>query len=327
MDQLVKRLTWLFLPRIASSVLTSAYYKLRKIPPQPGTLDHARVEKYSYVLAVLGYMLYSCFNAYKSIVQAGNFYALLSVPLNFDSATLKRHVRELSRIYHPDKGGHDGVYMLVRKAGDTLSDPVKRFAYDRFGPDAADWTVKTEYEALQKGWASAVPRYIVSFATLELLNLFESSSFGSFWRFVALAVEGIVELHLTTRLNPIFKHYPFTIYEILSLVQQGLILLSIVVAQIGPILFPNAPPMGVFVRQHLEVTKTMLSRYMRLGSALDQEATQRFMSQIQPFMGQSAREEFFQAKLSQHLLDNRVKTSPEVMEAVREVEQEMIQIK
>jgi DnaJ-class molecular chaperone len=38
-----------------------------------------------------------------------------------------------SRTYHPDRAGsaHERTFILIRLAYETLSDPVKRYAYDR----------------------------------------------------------------------------------------------------------------------------------------------------------------------------------------------------
>lgn len=38
-----------------------------------------------------------------------------------------------ARLYHPDRAGADGeaIFIIVRNAFEALSDPVKRFAYDR----------------------------------------------------------------------------------------------------------------------------------------------------------------------------------------------------
>ena len=48
-----------------------------------------------------------------------------------------------SRTYHPDRApthsNADQAFITLRKAYETLSNPVHRYAYDRFGPDITDW--------------------------------------------------------------------------------------------------------------------------------------------------------------------------------------------
>jgi DnaJ domain len=61
-----------------------------------------------------------------------NYYAILGVPIDADSDTLKRAYRQLARRYHPDLAGEDGAVQMKRinRAYDVLSDPEKRLNYD-----------------------------------------------------------------------------------------------------------------------------------------------------------------------------------------------------
>jgi hypothetical protein len=61
-----------------------------------------------------------------------NYYAILGVPIDADSDTLKRAYRQLARRYHPDLAGPDGAVQMKRinRAYDVLSDPEKRLNYD-----------------------------------------------------------------------------------------------------------------------------------------------------------------------------------------------------
>lgn len=61
-----------------------------------------------------------------------NFYAVLGVPIDADSETLRRAYRQLARHYHPDVAGPAGAIQMKRinRAYDVLSDPEKRLNYD-----------------------------------------------------------------------------------------------------------------------------------------------------------------------------------------------------
>jgi WD40 repeat protein len=61
-----------------------------------------------------------------------NYYAILGVPIDTDSETLKRAYRQLARRYHPDLAGPEGAVQMKRinRAYDVLSDPEKRQQYD-----------------------------------------------------------------------------------------------------------------------------------------------------------------------------------------------------
>ncbi|GAC1307404.1 MAG: hypothetical protein NVSMB27_45450 [Ktedonobacteraceae bacterium] len=61
-----------------------------------------------------------------------NYYAILGVPIDADSETLKRAYRQLARRYHPDLAGEEGAVQMKRinRAYDVLSDAEKRLNYD-----------------------------------------------------------------------------------------------------------------------------------------------------------------------------------------------------
>src|SRR5690242_9911590 len=61
-----------------------------------------------------------------------NYYAMLGVPVDADSDSIKRAYRQLARRYHPDLAGEEGALQMKRinRAYDVLSDPEKRLNYD-----------------------------------------------------------------------------------------------------------------------------------------------------------------------------------------------------
>jgi DnaJ domain len=69
---------------------------------------------------------------YKDMDTPDNYYAILGVPVDADSDTLKRAYRQLARRYHPDLAGPEGALEMKRinRAYDVLSDAEKRLNYD-----------------------------------------------------------------------------------------------------------------------------------------------------------------------------------------------------
>lgn len=61
-----------------------------------------------------------------------NYYAILGVPSDADSDTIKRAYRQLARRYHPDLAGPKGAVQMkwINRAYDVLSDTEKRLKYD-----------------------------------------------------------------------------------------------------------------------------------------------------------------------------------------------------
>lgn len=61
-----------------------------------------------------------------------NYYAVLGIPIDADTDTLKRAYRQLARRYHPDLAGPEGATYMKRinRAYAVLSDAEKRRSYD-----------------------------------------------------------------------------------------------------------------------------------------------------------------------------------------------------
>ena len=66
-----------------------------------------------------------------------DYYELLGVPRDADEKTLKSAYRKLAMQYHPDRNPGDAEsearFKAISQAYDTLKDPQKRAAYDRYG--------------------------------------------------------------------------------------------------------------------------------------------------------------------------------------------------
>ena len=70
-------------------------------------------------------------------MSKADFYSVLGVEKTCDTAGLKSAYRKLAMQYHPDRNPGDTEaehkFKEVSEAYDTLKDPQKRAAYDRFG--------------------------------------------------------------------------------------------------------------------------------------------------------------------------------------------------
>jgi curved DNA-binding protein CbpA len=61
----------------------------------------------------------------------GDFYKLFGLDERADAATIKRAYYSLCKRYHPDApGGDAGTMILINRAYEVLSDPIRRAAYD-----------------------------------------------------------------------------------------------------------------------------------------------------------------------------------------------------
>lgn len=72
--------------------------------------------------------------------------------------------------------------MFLREAQETLVDPVKRFGYDRFGPDIQKWgelsTMRDIF--LASLTRSVIPSYVIGFVMMLMLNWLWWSNWGRY---------------------------------------------------------------------------------------------------------------------------------------------------
>jgi hypothetical protein len=157
--------------------------------PQRGSFRYARDYRRVNIFVIAAYLLYTIYEAYDTVRSTQNFYDLLSVPHDVSDRTLRSRFRRLSVVHHPDKAGPDAgpeagdMFMLLKHAYDTLSDPVKRFAYDRFGSEIWEWrNCVTMYDYIRVGMTRMVPYYggsVLVLLVLTVLGKFEMGRYVS----------------------------------------------------------------------------------------------------------------------------------------------------
>ena len=86
-----------------------------------------------------------------------------------------------SRRYHPDRSSASAeIFIHIRQAYEGLSDPVKRFAYDRFGPGAIEWKAASYREYMRRGIMQSAGFY--GFSALFMLGLPREASDRHFFQ-------------------------------------------------------------------------------------------------------------------------------------------------
>lgn len=236
---------------------------LRRPAPQVGTEEYMRVWRRTYAFVILSYLGYNLFTAAQA--EPPNYYQLLGVNLDADENQLKGAFRNFARKNHPDKVGIAGtdLFAKVRDAYDALRNPVKRFAYDRFGPASFDFErVITEDEYMHAGLLQIVAFYVVSLFFMVVYGVLGDSDSGAIWRYLLFFYLLACELNLylqpvpntvATGMFPVRSAsqafpWPVTIlrlifpqwlpYQIVSFLRQVNIALSIAIARVMPVLWP-----------------------------------------------------------------------------------------
>jgi hypothetical protein len=185
---IIRFIGWSFLPSALANVLITCYHRIvhpGSPPPRRGSPAYVSQYRISFTFLAALYFLYTLVAAAISLPE--NYYEILGVDRAVDEQGLKMAFRAFARKNHPDRPGvgvgGEGRFREVRNAFEMLKNPVKRFAYERFGPDIASWKdLSTPREYIRRGLFSASGFYIGSGALLLLVSIFGKSSSLSFVR-------------------------------------------------------------------------------------------------------------------------------------------------
>ncbi|RUS33533.1 hypothetical protein BC938DRAFT_471217 [Jimgerdemannia flammicorona] len=242
---------WAFIPNFATGMIQSFYYTVTypvdHAKPQPGSNKWRRHHRNIYTLVVVSYLLYTIWEANASLGH--NYYTMLGVGSgdDFSAKQLKTSFYKLSREFHPDKNPSaiaGQIFIHLRKAYETLNDPIKRAAYDKFGPAVEDWQhVLTLRDYMLHGLSGAVSFYLGTGLILVVFNILGKGQFGKFWRLVVFFALACLEFSMLVSPTPFILSgwlYPYrTTYQQIALLHQLFITVSIALSQVGPVLFPS----------------------------------------------------------------------------------------
>ncbi|TFY58426.1 hypothetical protein EVJ58_g6420 [Rhodofomes roseus] len=189
-----------FLPHLITSKLLPILHRVYSaLSGRPAPLANSplydRHYRYVYALTVISCLFFNFRNA--ALSMPPNYYEMLSADPNADENALKAAFRQFARKYHPDRVGPQGeaLFIDVRDAFEALKNPTTRFAYDRFGPDALQWThCATLREYIRQGLMQSAGFYIASACTLLLFSSIGKPSDVAFWRYLLFAAMFAYEL-------------------------------------------------------------------------------------------------------------------------------------
>lgn len=281
-------LGWSFLPNFGTQLIQSLYYKIT-IPvgqphPQPGTAPYARDYRRIRVLVLCLYLIYTLTQSLYDIKLTGDFYTLLSLsPYTTTDKEIKTRVRRLAARHHPDKASSEdstsnNIYLQLRLASDTLTNPSHRYAYTHFGPSILTHLPKPDesvapQNAKQISLETAqlvilalkqkIPSYLISLLFVIALNTFflPARQGGKYWRYLILTSSFALESYLITHDIPALPaaldatlHYIRTYtslsallpthllpFQLLNLTSSLALSLNIFISQLSA-LFPSSLP-------------------------------------------------------------------------------------
>ncbi len=300
-------LTWWWAPSFGSSILLNVLYSSSILNPPSSPRqrnNHLQLARTAVILSTLFYQLYTSITT-----SQPNYYQLLALPLDVDAEGVKRSFRALARKYHPDKVGEQGeaIFIVLRKAHDALSDPNKRFAYDRFGPSIVDWKdCESARDFMRHGLMGLVAFYTINPALYALFGYVNGNSSGvSFWRLSTLFALFAFELSLLvspeypTWLTLLFPNT--TIYDLLQLAHGLFVNFFFASLQLCAALDVleygenGAPARGkaataARAEQQMEAVKAKAMVVSQAAEVVKGSVTQSFALGVRPFRGKHGKE-------------------------------------
>lgn len=287
---------------------------------------------------IIAYLLYTLYEADYWVRQQGNFYQDLGVSPEAGEKAIKSRFRRLAALYHPDKvstedpvahSAAEAYFVNLKSAQDTLSDPIKRFAYERFGPDVLKWqNCKTIYDYIYTGaQSSSFPLYVGSGVCLVILSFTSYLQWGRFWRYLALASLFVLEFHTITRpyyppiltkvFNPFLTtfttHAPLVPFQLVVLARKATFTLFIALSQLGN-LFPQPPsPSTAFSSPH---DLDQLARFENTAKTTEVEASRLIALDMAPFAGDGVGQRELRGRIKEWLVNNTIRNDPEVRNAM-----------
>ncbi|KAL1836673.1 hypothetical protein VTJ49DRAFT_4800 [Mycothermus thermophilus] len=351
MSALLSLLGWSFLPNLVTGWTQSLYYSITiragDPKPQPGTPRWAAHRRRIHIAVVTLYLLYTIYEADYELQRAGTFYTDLGVPLTATEREIKSRFRRLAALYHPDKAASaagaagqseeeiNAYFVHLKTAADALADPAKRFAYERFGPEAVFWPrCVTIRDFVVRGAQGLVPYYAVAALFMYGLGLLGYLDWGKYERWLVLAVVFLFEVHTVTRpgfppllekfVNPLVTtllgRAPYLPFQAVSLARRLSATVYIAFSQIGPLLTADTSSGQVVVRRKGGDDEVALRQGLdRLEGAvkrLDADAARLLETEMAPFAGDEEVRATVAAKVKEWLVQNTIRSDPMVRDAL-----------
>ncbi|OXV08531.1 hypothetical protein Egran_03706 [Elaphomyces granulatus] len=354
MSTLLSIFGWAFLPKYVTSILQKVYYGITITAgepwPQPSSPRFERHRRRIHIFVVTSYLLYTLYEAFYDVRRAGDFYGALGVSPLADEKTIKSRFRRLAAQHHPDKlqqasngdgfgsPGSDSLFVYLKRAQDTLLDPARRYAYDRFGPDVAE---RREGQTMQDFIFTAMyklaPEYLGGMALIILLNFTWWSQWGRFWRFYTFAALVTLELAMIVHPSSIFipaAYLPWKLssllgisvdppsfyllpFQIIALARRASITAHIFISQVTPTRTekPSSAPGSSLSLPILQ----RLGQLAQLSQVTENEATRLLQLGFAPFRGERGSVAALRRGMKEGLVLGGVRSSPGVKEAVSQV--------
>ncbi|KAB5554693.1 hypothetical protein GE09DRAFT_1222177 [Coniochaeta sp. 2T2.1] len=352
MSNLLSLIGWTFLPNLVTSWTQTILYSLTiragDPKPRPGSPKFAEHRRRIHIAVVSLYLLYTIYEADHDIRRAGSFHSDLSLPISASDRDIKSRFRRLAAIHHPDKaaGGQqdadsvNAYFVHLKTASDTLLDPARRFAYERFGPDVVTWASHgkcvTVRDFVVRGGQLLVPYYAVAAGVMYALGLFGYLDWARYERWLVLAVMFVFELDTVMRpgrpavferlVDPLMRFWTgretgYLPFQIIALARKLSITIYVAFSQIGPLIGADTSSGQIVVGgkkggSDEKLLAQNLDRLEGAAKSLDVDMGRLLQTEMAPFAGDEQVVQSMKGKMKEWLVQNTIRQDPMVRDAL-----------
>jgi len=342
-DGVVSLIIWQFvIPRFVvgwvQTILYSIFIRAGDPKPAYGSPKFIKHRKQILMTIYTAYCLFSIYEINHDIQSASDLYKDLGVALDVDNRKLASRFRKLTVQYHPDKASSatnrdaaNSFYVHLIDARDIIADPVKRFAYDRFGPTVFECrnciTVRDYATSSLKATLFQYCGIIVGLVAANTLGYLKE---GSYWRFLALFTLMTFEVRTALRpdhppwlvnvFNPLlttFSQYsPYLPFQVMTLLRKGTYTLSIFLTLLIPLYRVQPQQPSVEGEDSEEARHKQLDRLTQLASDAQVDASRLLELEITPFKSDERLKGDLRNALKGWMVNNVIHGEKEVRNAI-----------
>ncbi|KAI9855829.1 MAG: hypothetical protein M1824_005818 [Vezdaea acicularis] len=340
-NQLLSYFGWAFLPGLVAGWLQTIYYTVTiragDPKPQAGSPRYLKHRQRIHCAVIVVYLLYTIFEADWEIRRAGDYYQALGLTPSTDEKTIKARFRRLTLLHHPDKAvtqagkeESEAYFVYLRLAHDTLLNPVKRFAYERFGPGIIEWKhCSSNRDFIITGLQRIAPYYAAGGFFMVIMGFLGILQWGVWWRYIVSVALATFEIYTITRpyfppfvtkiLNPLLTsfttHPPYLPFQLLALARKIALTLFIAFSQLGPLLQKDEHAL----HQNTEAAQQQqIDRVEQLSRLTDFEAARLLTLDLAPYADEKIMKDF-NSKLREWMVQSTIRNTPEVRDALGRV--------
>jgi len=207
---------WAIVPGIILRVILSFMHRKKK----PTTQTYQKSKK--DIVMVLAVLYFGWKMGSIVLNQDTNYYEVLGLSFPSKTSKIRRAFRKLSLEFHPDKGGTEEHFNLIREAHEILSDVNLRRIYNRLGKTvfACKTCVSFVDYWLSMRMIDTVLNYFFSVIFLMFATWSHSRAWMRTWLWVALFLCFCIELvYIFSDEAPVLLSHPH--FQVVELIRQS----------------------------------------------------------------------------------------------------------